>query len=532
MSKKEIIMRIIENNPRIENNCEYVYQIICYETRFKDYIYFNKNNSIKDITNIKKPLKYYIKLMKKGKILGVGNIIIGNDIFVKKIKKKIYNNINIFITENNYRKIFRESDDNKKRMGIKIGMEVNINYKEIIENEKEKNRNKKKIKLIKRNLSFQNNEYSMKSSSNNYLTTYSSNVNTLNNLKNLYEWDNYNESNINYFSSNNITPSYIINPSSYSPFTEPNQKNKKMKMIKNKIISSISFKNNKNKNKNIKIFSNNINYDIFDLKDNIKLSSSRNKKFLFNKNKINIIMSKDTSSSKTSNSITQSSIIDSTLLENDNYKINNNIEINNKIKNYNGNVILNDETYIINNNNNKYNIDNDDIDNYIINIEKKKNKVIKEIEKENRKLFNQEMIYKKINGVVNNYGIKIDNYKYIINKLTDKIEIFKSQDDTNNVNKDIINIITKVKESKEIENNIINIIIKNGKNKEESKSLNTIENNIKKYNKNLMIKIMKNVIQNNDNNPEKYLSKENNEKLKEICKKYNIFGSIIEENED
>ena len=38
--------------------------------------------------------------MKNGKMLGVGHLIIEQDIFAKKIFEKIYNNINVFITEN------------------------------------------------------------------------------------------------------------------------------------------------------------------------------------------------------------------------------------------------------------------------------------------------------------------------------------------------------------------------------------------------------------------------------------------------
>ena len=46
-----------------------------------------------------------------------------------------------------------------------------------------------------------------------------------------------------------------------------------------------------------------------------------------------------------------------------------------------------------------------------------------------------------------------------------------------------------------------------------------------------MIKMLKNVIQSN-HNVDLYLKDENKKKLKNICDKYNIFGSIIEDVEE
>ena len=70
--------------------------------------------------------------------------------------------------------------------------------------------------------------------------------------------------------------------------------------------------------------------------------------------------------------------------------------------------------------------------------------------------------------------------------------------------------------------------MKKNETKEESPNNNKIENNIQKYNKNLLIKMMKNIIQNN-NDIELYLNDEKKKKLKNICNKYSIFGSIIED---
>ena len=90
-------------------------------------------------------------------------------------------------------------------------------------------------------------------------------------------------------------------------------------------------------------------------------------------------------------------------------------------------------------------------------------------------------------------------------------------------------IISKVKESKEIENDIFHLILKNReKNDSVFKKNNFIEKAIEKYNKNLMVKMIKNVIQNNQN-VDVFLNKEQKSKLKNICDKYYIFSPIIEE---
>ena len=115
MPNNQISFSIIEQNPSLPDS-DYYFQIICYDTKFNDIIYCSKNNKITDSTNIKKNLKYIIKLMKTGKILGVGSFTILQEIFSKKIKRKKYNNINILITENNYRKIFPQTEFTKKKL--------------------------------------------------------------------------------------------------------------------------------------------------------------------------------------------------------------------------------------------------------------------------------------------------------------------------------------------------------------------------------------------------------------------------------
>ena len=538
MSQKQIIFKIIEHKPTIPNISDYNYQIICYDTQFKECIYCNKNNEVIDTTNIKKSLKYVIKLMKSGKILGVGNLIINNDIFNRKIKRKIYNNINLFLTENNYKKIFPQANGNKIKQGIIISMEVFIIYN-IQGKEKEKEKGmmyekrkyspiQKKIKLIKRNFSFQKNEYSVKSI-NNYLTTSTSNKNTYNNLNNCYESDNYTESNINFFSSDKLN--FINNSNALSPtnisaaFSEPHLKKKKKKIIKKRIISSISFKNNNKKNKTLKKYTNNIKYNLFDLKNKIPLNSSRNKKFEFNKNQINIVMTQGSNSSNSSNTFTQSSIIDSALIENEN-KIN--ILNNNKKLHINTDLNINSDIFIYNNIN-KYNKDNDEIDFYLIELENKKNKILNEQLKNNKKLFNLQENENKIINTLQNYDEKIKNNNFIISQIKEKKDLMKYKEEiVYNTNKKITPLISKIKESKEIENHIINLILKSNENIENNNKNKIIENNIQKYNKNLMIKMLKNAIQSN-HDIDLYLNDDKKYKLKNICNKYHIFGSIIED---
>ena len=538
MSQKQIIFKIIEHKPTIPNISDYNYQIICYDTQFKECIYCNKNNEVIDTTNIKKSLKYVIKLMKSGKILGVGNLIINNDIFNRKIKRKIYNNINLFLTENNYKKIFPQANGNKIKQGIIISMEVFIIYN-IQGKEKEKEKGmmyekrkyspiQKKIKLIKRNFSFQKNEYSVKSI-NNYLTTSTSNKNTYNNLNNCYESDNYTESNINFFSSDKLN--FINNSNALSPtnisaaFSEPHLKKQKKKIIKKRIISSISFKNNNKKNKTLKKYTNNIKYNLFDLKNKIPLNSSRNKKFEFNKNQINIVMTQGSNSSNSSNTFTQSSIIDSALIENEN---NINILNNNKKLHINTDLNINSDIFIYNNIN-KYNKDNDEIDFYLIELENKKNKILNEQLKNNKKLFNLQENENKIINTLQNYDEKIKNNNFIISQIKEKKDLMKYKEEiVYNTNKKITPLISKIKESKEIENHIINLILKSNENIENNNKNKIIENNIQKYNKNLMIKMLKNAIQSN-HDIDLYLNDDKKYKLKNICNKYHIFGSIIED---
>ena len=555
MSKKQITFKIIENKPIIPNNNNYIYEIHSYDTQFKDHIYFNQNNQITDTTNFKKSIKYIIKLLKKGKIFGVGNFIISQELFTKKIKQKRYNNINLFITENNYKKIFpnvNSTNSNKIRPGIVISLEINIKYN-ITEKEfnkgvkKDKIQNYKKMKLMKRNLSYQDkakikNEYSVKSS-NNYLTTSTSNINTYNNINNCYDSDNnINESNANYLSSEKYSvtsPSHPISSNDVNcPFSEPNVRSKKKKMLTKNLISSISFQNN-NKNKHFKIYSNKIKDNILYLRNRLKQTSSRNKKIFFNKKKLKVMVTQETSSSNKSNSITQSSLINSVLIEKDNKTGENNLEFDYK-KNMNiiidvNNINNNNDEYIninINTNENKYNDDNEDIDYYILEIDNKKNRILKEHEKTNRKLFIQDQKFKRVVRSINNYENKIKDCKFIINRIKDKTDILKFKDDfIYNKNKEIIPIISKVKESKEIENDIFHLILKNReKNDSVLKKNNFIEKAIEKYNKNLMIKMIKNVIQNNQN-VDVFLNKEQKSKLKNICDKYYIFSPIIEESD-
>ena len=529
MSKYQISFKILEYKPIIPDINNYYYEIICYETKFKDYIYCFKNNTIIDSTNLKKNLKYIIKLMKKGKILAVGNLTLNKEILTKKIKQK--RNINLFITENNYRKIFSKNDlskINKYENNIALLIEINIKYNNI----KLKEINAKKLKLIRRNFSYQdrdkNNDYFKKSINN--LTTSTTNINTFNNVNNIYDNDySKTENNINYISSEKYiitTPPCIITPKSIcSPLSDTNIRNKRKRKIESGLISNVSFKNNTLEFKNK--LSDNIKYNnnIFDLKSRIKQRSSRNNtnKFLYNKKKINILITQESSSSKKTNTITQSSIINSALID----KYDNIIE-SKVLRNNNNETIQN-----IINNKNTYNKDNDSFELYMKEIEFRKNIILNEQDKRNIKLLIQEEKYNKLFSTLNDYESKIKITKIEINKIKEKNELLKYKEEIIiDTNKELIPIISKIKESKQIENNIINSIMKNYKDNNKNKNKNkTIENNIEKYDKNLMIKMLKNLIQGN-NNIDIYLKDEHKQKLKLICDKYNIFGSIIEDIEE
>ena len=527
MSKYQISFKILEYKPIIPDINNYYYQIICYETKFKDYIYCSKNNIIIDTTNLKKNLKYIIKLMKKGKILAVGNLIINNEIITKKIKQKKYKNINLFITENNYKKIFPKNDlskINKYEKNITLSIEVDIKY-----NLKLKEINEKKLKLMRRNFSYQdrgnNNDYSKKSLNN--LTTSTTNINTFNNINNCYDNDNM-ENNINYFSSEKYiitTPPCIISPTNISsPLSDANIKNKRKRKIESGLISNISFKNNTIEFKNKLCDNLKYNYKVFDLKNRIRQKSSRNNtnKFLYNKRKINILITQESSSSKKTNTITQSSIINSVLID----KYDNIITENKTIRNNNSETIQN-----IINNKNTYNKDNDSFELYIKEIENKKNIILNTQDKRNKKLFYQDEKYNKLFSTLYDYENKIKNTKKEINKIKEENELLKYKEEIIiNTNKELIPIISKIKESKQMENNIINTIMQNYKDNNKNKK-NTIENSIEKYDKNLMIKMLKNLIQSN-HNVDIYLKDEYKQKLKLICDKYNIFGSIIEDIEE
>ena len=532
MSKNQISFKIIENKPNIPNQNDYYYQILCYETNFKDIIYCSKKNKIFDITNLNKCLKYIIKLMKKGKLLGVGNLMISQELFTKKIKRKKYNNISIFMTDDNYKKIFPKVDltklnINKSKIGISISIEINIKY-----NVKEKESNIKKFKLIRRNFSFQGrtkykNDYSVKSS-NNYLTTSTTNINTFNYLNG----ENLTENNINYFSSDkNIinTPAYLLSPPNISsPLSEPNINTKAKKILKKRIYSHISFKNDKPKHKDKNNL--NLNYNIFDFKSKEYHKSSRNNnnKFLANKKKLNILITQESSSSKNSNTLSQTSIIDSILIEK-NFIFNNNSEIINSNPNINNSDTIQNIPNILYKN--EYNKDNDtdfkNSDYYLKVIERKKKIILEEQNKRNKKLFIQEEMQNKLISTMNNYENKIKTNNIIVNRLKEKNDLLNYKEEIIcNMNKEIIPIISKVKESQEIEASIFNLFLK--KNINNTKAKNSLESNIEKYDKNLMIKILKNVIQ-GQHNIDVFLNDENKKKLNYICEKYNIFGSIIEE---
>lgn len=252
----------------------------------------------------------------------------------------------------------------------------------------------------------------------------------------------------------------------------------------------------------------------------MKYSIFGNKKRCLSSNrKLNLLISQERSmSSNNSNGISQSSVIDSTLIENnDNNEMMKNINLNSK------HIIYN-----LKFNKNMYNkIIHNSPDYYFSEIENKKNKILNMQNQRNKQLFIQEGINNKLISTLKNYETKINNNKIIVDKLKEKNDLLKYKEEILlDVNKEIIPIISKVKESKDIETNIFNLILFNYSNKPKNINKN---NNIEKYDKNLMSKIIKNVIQNHQDEYDMYLSEKNRRKLKYICDKYNIFGSIIEE---
>ena len=506
MPKNQISFSIIELNPSLPD-IDYYFQIICYDTNFSDIIYCSQNNKITDSTNIKKSLKYIIKLMKSGKILGVGSFRIPQEVFSKKIKRKKYNNINILVTENNYKKIFPQTEITKKNInqrGINISIEVCINYTE------KEMAMKAKLKLMKRNFSYQEKiKYKKENSnrsSNINLTTSTTNINTFHNINNCYDNDNFLENNTNLFSSERYlinAPSLILSQGSFSlPLIE--KENKKENKNKKRVIYSKSHKSfNKKKNNSGKM----------------KYSIIGNKiRCLSNNKKLNLLISQERSMSSNNSNGTQSSVIDSTLIENnDNNEMMKNINLNSK------HIIYN-----LKFNKNMYNkIIQNSPDYYFSEIENKKNKILNLQNQRNKQLFIQEGINNKLISTLKNYETKIKNNKIIVDKLKEKNELLKYKEEILlDVDKEIIPIISKVKESKDIETNIFNLVLFNYSNK--TKNVNR-SNNIEKYDKNLMSKIIKNVIQNHQDDYDMYLSEKNKRKLEYICDKYNIFGSIIEE---
>ena len=540
MSKYQISFKLLEFKPIIPDLADYSFQLLSYDTKFKDYLLLAANSKITDSTNLKKNLKYIIKLMKKGKILGVGNFTINQELITKKIKQKKYNNINLFITENNYKKIFPNTDLsklNKYQTGITVSIEINIKY-----NVKDKDINLKKWKLMRRNFSYQekenNKDASIKSSNN--ITTSTTNINTFNNLNNLNDNDTYNaiinntESNMNVLSLDKdmiSTPPYLLSsPNVGSPLSDSSINKKTKRIIRKGLINNISFKNNNKKVKN-RIIENKKNYyNVFDLRNKIYQKSSRNNnnKFLYNKKKLNILITQESSSSKNTNTITPSSIINSALIENnEDMNSKNSSKIITLSNNNNNDTIQN-----IINNKSAYNKDNENdsvsFDFYLKEIEIRKGILLSEHANKNKLLFNQEEKYNKLLSSLNEYDNKIKNAKIIINKLQEKNDLLKYKEEIIlERNKELITIISKVKQAQAIENNIINLILKNYKDCNINKK-NVIESSIEKYDKNLMVKMLKNVIQNNYN-VDLYLNDENKKKLKMICDKYNIFGSIIED---
>ena len=540
MSKHQISFKLLEFKPIIPDLTDYSFQLLSYDTKFKDYLLLAANSKITDSTNLKKNLKYIIKLMKKGKILGVGNFTINQELITKKIKQKKYNNINLFITENNYKKIFPNTDLsklNKYQTGLTISIEINIKY-----NVKDKDINLKKWKLMRRNFSYQekenNKDASIKSSNN--FTTSTTNINTFNNLNNLNDNDTYNaiinntESNMNVLSLDKdmiSTPPYLLSsPNVGSPLSDSSINKKTKRIIRKGLINNISFKNNNKKVKN-RIIENKKNYyNVFDLRNKIYQKSSRNNnnKFLYNKKKLNILITQESSSSKNTNTITPSSIINSALIENNEDM---NSKNSSKIITLNNNN-NNDTIQNIINNKSAYNKDNENdsvsFDFYLKEIEIRKGILLSEHANKNKLLFYQDEKYNKLLSSLNEYDNKIKNAKIIINKLQEKNDLLKYKEEIIlERNKELITIISKVKQAQAIENNIINLILKNYKDCNVNKK-NVVESSIEKYDKNLMVKMLKNVIQNNYN-VDLYLNDENKKKLKMICDKYNIFGSIIED---
>jgi hypothetical protein len=105
-------------------------------------------------------------------------------------------------------------------------------------------------------------------------------------------------------------------------------------------------------------------------------------------------------------------------------------------------------------------------DYYFSEIENKKNKILNLQNQRNKQLFIQEGINNKLISTLKNYETKKKNNKIIVDKLKEKNELLKYKEEILlDVDKEIIPIISKVKESKDIETNIFNLVLFNYSNK-------------------------------------------------------------------
>ena len=368
MSIAEIQFFVKDCNPKSFDFNECKFKIISYDTKFDNFISFQNNDSITDKTELKTDIKYCIKALIKGEILGIGSFILPKNTFDKKIKNIKINNINLTLSFAVLNKYFKIPISKNNQFKISISLEIKINYKKKRLKFKKINPIKNRILRINRNektplLKNNNNLFlSLTSRSNKSYKSYQNN--SFSKFKREQHSSNYSSFNKIEFEKD----SYI------NSFEKSNSDNEKS------FIDSIIFDNDD-------IFNNDNNDNIIKEKNNLNKEIELNDYEI--KEKINIILK------ELFNIIKEKNIFKDEILiyqrENLNKIINNNLKIK-KIENEMINNILENNYYLLF---------------YSLNHEIIKNLLIKAI-KSNLDL------YIDLNEYFNDEGIKI--FRQICNK--------------------------------------------------------------------------------------------------------------------
>ena len=127
MSITEIQFSVIDCNPKTFDFSDCYFKIISHDTKFDNTISYLQKNSITDKTELKSDIKYCIKVMTKGEIIGIGSFILPKRTFDKKLKHIKYNNINLTLSHSILNKYFKIPIQ-QKQFQISITLDVNIKY--------------------------------------------------------------------------------------------------------------------------------------------------------------------------------------------------------------------------------------------------------------------------------------------------------------------------------------------------------------------------------------------------------------------